>query len=820
MLRSDKTPGRSLPVQSLESDLVVVGGGLSGVCCAITAARAGTKVILVQDRPVLGGNSSSEVRLWVLGATSHMGNNNRWAREGGVIDEILVENTYRNPEGNAIIFDTVLLDKVVSEPNITLLLNTAVYQVNKKDEQTISSVRAFCSQGQNEFELKAPLFCDTSGDGVVGFLAGAAFRMGAEGKEEFGEKFAPTKEYGELLGHSIYFYSKDTGVPVKFVPPSFALTDISKIPRYRSFNSKEYGCRLWWLEYGGRLDTVHQTEEIKWELWKVVYGVWNYIKNSGGFPEAANLTLEWVGTIPGKRESRRFEGDYILKQQDIVEQRQFDDAVAFGGWSIDLHPADGVFSEKPGCNQWHVKGIYQIPYRCLYSRNIDNLFLAGRIISATHVAFGSTRVMGTSAYTGQSVGLAAALCKERNLLPKELVGNGHMKDLQSRLMASGHFIPGIQSGDSNGKVNGNNGTDAKVDVNGQVSADQDVNSAGHSKANATDQEQQAKTTASATSLGQEAKTIANATDLVQQAKITASSSLILQELPENGPQVALDESMMQMVPLRSGQVPELVLHAYSETATELEVQLRRSSNQFNHTPEKIVEKQTIALHNGRNCIPLNFDQHFAEDGYFYLCLMKNPKVKVCRSRNRVTGVLSLFNSINAAVSNFGKQEPTEDIGVDAFEFWCPKRRPAGENIALKFLKPINVFEVENIRNGVTRPTNLPNAWVADFSDKAPSITLEWTENTTISQVVLSFDTDFDHPMESVLMTHPENIMPFCVRNYRLEDENGNVLFNKKGNYQTRNIINLENPVSLKKMTLHMEAPSEYIPAALFEIRCY
>jgi hypothetical protein len=775
MLRSDKTPGRSLPVQSLKSDLVVVGGGLSGVCCAITAARAGTKVILVQDRPVLGGNSSSEVRLWVLGATSHMGNNNRWAREGGVIDEILVENTYRNPEGNAIIFDTVLLDKVVSEPNITLLLNTAVYQVDKKDEKTISSVRAFCSQSQNEFELKAPLFCDTSGDGIVGFLAGAAFRMGAEGKEEFGEKFAPTKEYGELLGHSIYFYSKDTGVPVKFVPPTFALTDISKIPRYRSFNSKEYGCRLWWLEYGGRLDTVHQTEEIKWELWKVVYGVWNYIKNSGGFPEAANLTLEWVGTIPGKRESRRFEGDYILKQQDIVEQRHFEDAVAFGGWSIDLHPADGVFSEKPGCNQWHVKGIYQIPYRCLYSRNIDNLFIAGRIISATHVAFGSTRVMGTSAYTGQTVGQAAAVCKERNLLPKELVGEVHMKELQSRLLGNGHFIPGIHVGNGNGSSSSNGNADTYR---------------------------------------------LSPKDLVQKAKITASSALILHELPENGPQVALDESMMQMIPLRIGHVPELVLHAYSEIATTLDVQLRRSHNQYNHTPENIVETLTINLHNGRNCVQLNFDHHFDEDGYFYLCLMKNPAVKVCRSRNRVTGILSLFNSINAAVSNFGKQEPKEDIGVEAFEFWCPKRRPAGENIALKFLKPINVFEVENIRNGITRPTNLPNAWVADFSDKDPSITLEWKENTTISQVVLSFDTDFDHPMESVLMTHPENTMPFCVRNYRMEDENGNVLFSKEGNYQTRNIINLEKPAAIKRLSLYMEAPSENVPAALFEIRCY
>src|SRR5687767_11849989 len=180
MLRSDKLPKRDLPVKKLESDLVVVGGGLSGVCCAITAARSGIKVVLVQDRPVLGGNSSSEVRLWILGATSHMGNNNRWAREGGVIDEILVENTYRNPEGNAVIFDTVLLDKVVSEPNIVLLLNTAVHEVIKSDADTISSLNAFCSQNGTSYSLTAPLFCDASGDGVVAFLSGAAFRMGAE----------------------------------------------------------------------------------------------------------------------------------------------------------------------------------------------------------------------------------------------------------------------------------------------------------------------------------------------------------------------------------------------------------------------------------------------------------------------------------------------------------------------------------------------------------------------------------------------------------------------------------------------------------------
>jgi hypothetical protein len=219
-------------------------------------------------------------------------------------------------------------------------------------------------------------------------------------------------------------------------------------------------------------------------------------------------------------------------------------------------------------------------------------------------------------------------------------------------------------------------------------------------------------------------------------------------------------------------------------------------------------------------VQFSFDTSLKEDGYAYLCLNKNELVKVCRSTVRVTGILSLFNSINAAVSNFGRQQPTEDIGVDAFEFWCPKRRPAGENIALKFSTPLNVFEAENIRNGTARPTNLPNAWVADLNDKKPFVTLKWDEMKTIKRIELSFDTDFDHPMESVLMTHPENVMPFCIRNYQLLDDQGHVLYKKEGNYQTRNVIKFEEPLEVKNLTLRLEAPAEYVPAALFEIRCY
>ncbi len=750
--------GRKFRTVEQKADLAVIGGGISGVSAAVSAARSGLRVVLVHDRPVLGGNASSEVRLWILGATSHMGNNNRWAREGGIMEEILVENIFRNPEGNPVIFDTILLEKICLEPNITLLLNTAVFEVDKRDDVTIGSVSAFCSQNQTMYLIPAPLFVDASGDGVLGFLAGAAFRMGAEPASEFNEKFAPSKEYGELLGHSIYFYSKDTGRPVRYKAPSFALKDISTIPRYKTFNAKDFGCKLWWIEYGGRLDTVLETETIKWELWKVIYGVWDHIKNSGEFPEAENLTLEWVGMIPGKRESRRFEGDYILIQQDVVEQRQHDDAVAYGGWSIDLHPADGVFSEKPGCNQWHSKGIYQIPYRCMYSKNISNLFFAGRIISASHVAFGSSRVMATGGLVGQAVGTAAGLCLANNTHPRGLLEKGLIGDLQQLLLKRGVFIPGLA--------------------------------------------------------------IKNSNDLCATADLKASSTLHFTGFEESDDFISLTSSVAQMLPLVPGSVPSIKLCCRASEETTLHIELRTSVQRTNHTPERILEKLSVELKPGSNELKLNFGCLMTDEAYAYLTFMANPVVSLGYSQQRVSGVLSLFNHINPAVSNYGKQAPTEDIGVDAFEFWCPKRRPQGKNLAVQLVLDQKVFDVKNILNGIDRPTHHPNAWVADLHDPSPVINLHWSEKKEIRTIEIMLDTDFDHPMESVLMGHPEHVMPFCVRDFYVQDEQGEVIWQVTDNHHSLQRITLDKPCTTGRLSFHFSHPGPNIPAAVFAIRCY
>lgn len=755
MIKESFIAKRESKKEELQTDFVVVGGGLSGTCAAITAARAGINVVLIQDRPVLGGNASSEVRLWVLGATSHMGNNNRWAREGGVIDEILVENTFRNPEGNSILFDTVLLEKVTNESNITLLLNTSVYQVSKSGDDQIEEIEAFCSQNSTRYIVRATWFCDASGDGIMAFLAGVAFRMGAECQREFGEKFAPSTDYGELLGHTIYFYSKDTGNPVTFVPPEYALKDITEIPRYKSFNANEFGCKLWWIEYGGRLDTVHETERIKWELWKVVYGVWNHIKNSGNFPEAQNLTLEWVGNIPGKRESRRFEGEYILKQQDIIEQKSFDDAVAFGGWSIDLHPADGVFSEKPGCNQWHSKGIYQIPLRCYYSRNINNLFFSGRIISATHVAFGSARVMATSAHGGQAVGMAAALAVQNNWSQNDLAKKENIKLLQQELLQTGHHIPGV-------KFN-------------------------------------------------------SYKNLVNTAKVSASSEFILKELPFDGPWMNLNFSSAQMLPVAPGNLPQIQLMVQAAVPTVLGIELRISSKSFNHTPDVLLEKQTIELVKGEQLLTLDFNYQADKHRYVFICLIKHNQVAVKGSNQLVCGVLSVFNKINKAVSNYGKQTPPEDIGVEEFEFWCPHRRPKGKNFGLRLEPGIPLFSPHNINNGVFRPTTSPNAWVAAKEDSTPKLSFEWNTPQTINEISIAFDTDYDHPMESSLMGHPETLMPYCVNHYRICNDQGEVVYEVKDNHQTINKIKLNQPIVTGKLEIEMFHPSQNVQASVFEV---
>lgn len=732
----------------LNADYVVAGGGLTGVCSAIAAAREGLRVVLIQDRPVLGGNASSEVRLWALGATSHMGNNNRWSREGGIIDEILVENVYRNKEGNPVLFDMVLMDKVLTEKNITLLLNTTLYKVDKSNDRNISSVTAINSQNGTEYSISGQMFADCTGDGTLGYLAGASFRMGAEDRTVYGEEFAPDKqEYGELLGHSILFYIKDIGKPVEYTAPNFALKDVETlIPKLQNpnyFNVNQLGCKYWWLEYGGRLDTILDTEEIKYELWKVVYGVWDYIKNSGKFPQAKTLTLEWVGLFPGKRESRRFNGLYTLTQQDVINQSIHYDAVAYGGWAIDLHPADGVYAGGNGCHQWHSKGVYQIPYRCYVTPDLDNLFVGGRIISSSHVANGTTRVMCTSALGGEVIGRAASICLSKGYKPIDLVDRDRIGLLQSLLVKNGNFIPGIA--------------------------------------------------------------VAVEDNLADSAEISVSSVLELDDLPADGTWFGLDYPIAQLIPV-NGKVPVVRMNVKADNATRLVMELRSSSKSENYTPDTIDAVLEFDLKKDENEIVADFSYSYATPRYAFICLMKNPEILVPMSGRLVTGLTAVYNYINPAVSNFGKQVPPEGIGVEEFEFWCPKRRPESKNIAMSFAPSLASFNSENLRNSYYRPYIGTNAWVPAFDDARPEVCFKWNGRKQIKTIILYFDTDTDQAMETVQMGHFDACVPTCYREYIIRNSEGKELYHITGNHQTLNVLELDQPVTTDAIYVNFVRP--------------
>jgi hypothetical protein len=427
----------------LNCDVFVAGGGLAGVCGALSAARHGAKVVLVQDRSRLGGNSSSEVKMHVVGANSHKSRPG-W-REGGIIEELRLEDAANNPQRCWEMWDLLLYDKVMSEPNITLLLETALYSAAMRDGR-IDHVLARCDKSEHIYRVRAPVFLDCTGDSRLALEAGAAMRAGREARAEFGESLAPEKPDSETLGSSILFTSRQHNRPMPFKPPPWARKVTKEHLRFRPTNSWEYG--YWWIEWGGNLSTIHDNERIRFELLAIALGVWDYIKNSGDHPSSGNWALDWIGMMPGKRGSRRVVGDVIMTQHDLM-RGTWDDAVAIGGWPMDDHPPGGFDREDlPPNTVLRTPEVYNIPLRALYSKNVPNLMLAGRNISATHAAFTSSRVMATCAAVGQAAGTAAAQCVKEKLTPRQLAADKKcLRALQQTLLRDDQTIRGLKNED-------------------------------------------------------------------------------------------------------------------------------------------------------------------------------------------------------------------------------------------------------------------------------------------------------------------------------------------------------------------------------------
>lgn len=459
-------------------DVVVIGGGMSGLCAAMASARQGAQTALVQDRSVFGGNASSEMKMHISGASCHWGKKD--AAETGILMELQLENKYLNDSYNYSIWDGVLWSAAKECENLTIYMNTAMDCVNS-DGSEIKSVQCYQMTTENRYEFQAKVFIDATGNGTLGYFAGAEYKIGRESAAEYGEKDAPEQADGETMGNTIYFVAEDTGHPVKFIKPDWAhsFTEEDFVHRYHGDivvyhnaddvvvlkpdeDYRDHADELvekydvksgyWWIELGGDWDDIiKQSEDIRYELYRTAYGVWDHIKN-GGNHGAENYELTWVGNLGGMRESRRLMGTYVLTENDILSNRVFEDAVAYGGWPMDEHVAAGFWAKGQIPSKVRsFKGLYSIPYGCYCSKNISNLMMAGRNISASKLAMGSTRVMGTCAVGGEAAGIAAANAALHNLTPAEY-GKNYRKELQQKLLKQDLYVPGCKNEDPEDKA--------------------------------------------------------------------------------------------------------------------------------------------------------------------------------------------------------------------------------------------------------------------------------------------------------------------------------------------------------------------------------
>ena len=415
------------------TDLCVVGGGIAGVCTAVSAARNGIKVILMQDRPVLGGNASSEIRMWMGGAKG------KDTRETGIIEEMMLENYYINKSLSFNVWDDVIYGIVRSEKNITLLLNCSCLDA-MCDGNRIISVKGWQMTSETFHTVKAKYFADCSGDSILAPLTGAEYMLGRESKSDFGETIPPNEADKRTMGMSILLQPRETDHKCEFIPPDWAYVYEDDAALHERPHHIGIDTNFWWIELGGMQDSIHDTDALHDELLKIAYGVWDHVKNKGDHG-ADNWELDWIGALPGKRESRRYVGEYVVTQNDVEAGGKFEDAVAYAGWSMDDHFPEGFYYAGGHPTIYHpAPSPWCLPLRALYSKKTDNLVFAGRNISVTHAALSSCRVMSTCGTLGQAIGTAVALAVKADKHIRDI----NIKEIQQTLLYDDSYIPGVK----------------------------------------------------------------------------------------------------------------------------------------------------------------------------------------------------------------------------------------------------------------------------------------------------------------------------------------------------------------------------------------
>lgn len=739
------------------SDLTIIGGGMSGICAAIEAARSGLKVSLINNRGYLGGNASPEIRIDICGADGAC-EFNFYAREGGILEELRLENLYRNPQGNVYLWHTILLDWVYREKNISLFLNTNIDEVILSETKLdkIELVAGSQLGSEKHFKFISPYFVDDTGDGTIGYLSGASYRLGREARSEFNERIAPVDADDATLLSTLSFYSKDTKREAPFVKPNFIDNDIvsdalanREIPDRIPGHSRYEGYRMqWFYETGYGRHPITDSEEIVQDHRELVYSVWDHIKNSGIY-DSSTYDLEYVSAIPGKRESRRLIGDHILNANDIVDQVDFEDVIGHGGWSIDLHAKEGFFSTDMTTHHYNLRGVYGIPFRSCYSKDVENLFVASRCMSTTHVAFGSTRVMATLSTVGQAVGKAANICLTNNITPRDLANNSSL--LQQELLKNDQHILGHKNDDEE--------------------------------------------------------------DVVKTAKIQTSSTKDL-SLTNNIEEESLEKSLAIIIPTKS-YIEYLDVYLKNNIDTTLEYQIFETDKAQNYNPKVKLATKAIALTASKDFrwirLPIELD---INNGKTFIELINNRNIELATTTDKLNGVISLFRQ------NFTHETTYVDIVTHKVK--TSQWAQLDTNICFRVAQTDDIYNPCNINNGYNRNHILPNIWISDPSEETSEVTLSLDGPKELNQLQFTFDSNLNMFYDNLEVAYDFNIMPTLVKDYKVyaKTETGfKEIAHIKNNHQRVNRINFET-IKTEEIKIELTETNGSPSYSIYEIRGY
>jgi len=704
---------------------VVIGGGFAGMCAAITASRAGIQTALVQDRPVLGGNASKEIRVTPVGADNC---NSLYSRETGLIEEIFLKNLHENADFSYEGFDLVLKSVVKAESNLTCYFNTTILEVETEaTSKQLKCVKGYTVGSETWHTFNAPFFADCTGDGTVGALSGAPFRIGIERKSEFDESMCEEEAQPFCMGGTVQFHTIDTGSPKSFIKPEWLKLDFNEDvfgptrPVNEDFFRNKGG--YWWIELGGDLDTIHETEEICERTTEIVFATWDYLKNKSPLKEKiVNYELDWVAPIAGKRESRRLEGDYILTMKDIETQKHFKDAVAFGGWGFDHHPAGGFWDNEIGSYHLYHPAPYNVPLRSMYSRHTENLFMAGRNISASHYALSSTRVMFTTAQLGEAVGMAAANCVKTNMLPRQLVQSEFLANVQYDLIKNDHHLHNWP--------------------------------------------------------------IALPDDIATLANVSASSVLASPDVIEALQTELLKQDKMLLFPVMTNHLHRIDICVDALENSLMEIELFQGPAHQSTFPTELLWSGNVPVKKGeKQWVELPTDCAISRKGWHFLVLKENKDIAVHIGNATVGTCNYSIRPIDPIRPDPSSKWHTGKAALYAEgEF---------QNQAVCFrLHPSQpLYQPDNVVNEYARPTNQPNMWASENTDflKPEWIELAWKTDRSPREIHVIFDSMLDFHFNQRWGGYQNNVLPALVKEYRLWsfDQQGNktLIAEVNNNYQ-------------------------------------